>query len=401
MAVPLPMNVGNAESELFERVFVAVEERGAQEARDASSLMRLQLARHGEYVSACAKIEAFSDSMRALGTPLVPLRFPIRLTSGTRESVQTGVHRSFVRFLQDLYEVVLVQHGHVMDDACTDMPALLEQLAGALTLAQCNVLDGEAAHAEAVKGTVRHAERCRLAAVRAESEALLGIGNACEIVAAVLRDFGRTMVSIGKSKVASRFCAFLNAAERRGLREAGEALMRVRHIADAFEGHAWLSGAKSMDDAQLVRAWELLKLSHRVLADALTWEVRRVRWLVATNPGNQCWCGLALESGYVGSLVCAPAHMRSFATGQRVRVVRETDVPPFTCRLSAACVTNLLVELLREGHLVLDRISAGYATRILTFDFCKYEKMAQFLLDDEVRPWVESVRKYLVELVTP
>ena len=138
--------------------------------------------------------------------------------------------------------------------------------------------------------------------------------------------------------------------------------------------------------------------THDELAHNLLWQKRRIGWLVSAGPANQCWCGLELQCGLVGSLVCAPAHMRSFATGERVRAVREAEPAVFSCRLSAACVSNLLVDLLRDGHLVLDRISVGYATRILTSDFCKYEKTARQLLDDEVRPWIARMQKCVVEL---
>jgi hypothetical protein len=89
--------------------------------------------------------------------------------------------------------------------------------------------------------------------------------------------------------------------------------------------------------------------------------------------------------------------MRSFATGKRMRVARVEQGAPFTCRLGAACVANTLVDLMRDGHMVLNRVSAGYATRILTFDFCKYEKVARNTLDDHVRPWAARVCGSLVE----
>lgn len=385
MAMLLPMNVGNAEAELFEQVFRLVEEKGSQAERDEAALVRLQLERHGEYVRACERLEVFSDAMRAVVAPLVLLRFPMRLTEGTRASIRTGARRSFLRFLEDLHEAVVSQHA--LSDSCTDLPALLNHLANVLTLAQCNVLDGKTTHGDAVLQVVAHAEKARLAAVREESEVLLKLSAACEVVASVLRDFGRIMLTIGKSKVAKRFRALLVFAERRGLCAAGE--VAVRHL--CIDG-LWLRGVDALNDAQLVQEWETLKQTHRRLADALAWEVRRVRWLVSCNSSNTCWCGVKLESGFVGSLVSPPAQMRQFATEDRVRVVREVNTQPFTCRLSAACVTNLLVELLHEGHLVLDKISRGYATRVLTFDFCKYEKVARHLLDVEVRPWVARMR---------
>jgi hypothetical protein len=77
--------------------------------------------------------------------------------------------------------------------------------------------------------------------------------------------------------------------------------------------------------------------------------------------------------------------------------VRADEGAPFRCRLSAACVVNALVGLLAGGHLVLNRFSTGYATRIVTFDFVKYEKMARHLLDDHVRPWAKRIGDSLVD----
>ena len=80
--------------------------------------------------------------------------------------------------------------------------------------------------------------------------------------------------------------------------------------------------------------------------------------------------------------------MRSFVGGERVRVGIEAQEVPFVCYLSAASVANAVLELLREHRLPLNRISAAYATRIMTFDFCKYERAARNILEDTVRPWV-------------
>jgi hypothetical protein len=398
MAMPLPLQLGASERALFERAFAAIEERGTQEMRDEASVMRAQLARHAQYVRACARIEEFSDKMRSIGAPLAPLRFPIRLTDGTRASVQAGMYRSFTRFVEDLHDAVLVEHGGELDAACTDLPAFAEQLAGALTLEACRVLDGEVTHAHAVRVVVHHVEQCRLAAVRKESEALLPLGSACESIVEILRFFGRTLATCAKG-LAGRMRTFLRASDRKGLRAAGKTLLETGHLRDLLAPHRdWLSGeARAADDAQMVRMCTLLQQAHSGLAEALTWQSRRVRWLAAAHSSNACWCGLSITSGVEGSLLHAPAHMRSFATGKRMRVARVEQGAPFTCRLGAACVANTLVDLMRDGHMVLNRVSAGYATRILTFDFCKYEKVARNTLDDHVRPWAARVCGSLVE----
>ena len=400
MAMPLPMQVSARERASFERVFAAIESRGSQELRDEASVMRLQLDRHARYVGACAKLEAHGDELRESGASLVPLRFPMRLTEGTRDSVKTGAYRSFLRFVQDLHESVLTEHGGSMDDACTDVPAFLEKLAGALTLETCRVLDGGVGHAAAVQVVVRHAERCRVAAVREESKALDDLGRACDAVVAILRDFGRKMSGRAKG-VATHMRTWLKAADRKGLRPAGAVLLAAVNLREGLVDHeCWLASdarRDDADDAKLVRMCALLRETHCALAEDLTWQARRARWLVATSSANACWCGLALSCDVLGTLVHAPAHMRSFATSHRVRLVRADEGAPFRCRLSAACVANALVGLLADGHLVLNRFSAGYATRIVTFDFVKYEKMARHLLDDHVRPWAKRIGDSLVD----
>ena len=57
----------------------------------------------------------------------------------------------------------------------------------------------------------------------------------------------------------------------------------------------------------------------------------------------------------------------------------------------AAGVVNTVLELLHADRLPLDRIGAAYASRILTFDFCKYESAARNILEETLRPWCERV----------
>ena len=56
----------------------------------------------------------------------------------------------------------------------------------------------------------------------------------------------------------------------------------------------------------------------------------------------------------------------------------------------------MVVRAVVVRRLVLNRVGVGYATRIVTFDFCKYEKVARKLLDDHVRPWAARLQKELV-----
>ena len=61
------------------------------------------------------------------------------------------------------------------------------------------------------------------------------------------------------------------------------------------------------------------------------------------------------------------------------------------CYLSVVSVANVVMDLLRDRKLPLNRISASYANRVLNFYFCKYERAAQNILCDTLQPWLEKV----------
>ncbi len=387
----LPMHLGVAEAARYDATLLTIEARGSDERRAEATLVRQQLALHASYVNACEKIERFSDELRESGAPLVPLRFPIRLTQKTRACVEDGMFRSFQRFLQDLHGAVLAQHVGGVDDAATNVDAFLTRLANALTLESCRVLDGLVPHGEARNVCLSYIDKCRLDVVRREGLALLALGEACGVLVDCLRRFARSVAHIGK-RPGERMRAFVKTAERKGLCEAALRLRAGRQLREVLERHAcWLQG-DAMDDERAERTYQLLARTHLELAQRLMAQQRRIGSLVATNAANRCWCGLKLATGGVdGALVHAPAHMRCLAGEERVRVVRESQEPSYTCYLSAVSVANLLDALLRDEHLPLNRVSATYANRILTFDFCKYERAARNILEDTVRPWYERI----------
>lgn len=383
-----PMHLRPSEAAAFDATLACIDERGADADRSEATLIRQQLALHASYVRVCQTIEGFSDKMRASGAHLVPLQFPIRLTPKTRECVEDGMFRSFLRFLEDLHTSVLAQHKDGVDDVSTDTPAVLTKVANALTLESCRILDGQASAAEARNVCTTYIDKCRREIVRLESAHLLELDSACAVVVNCLRRFDTAASKIGK-RVVARMRDFLRAAERKGLSAAARKLQAVRRTRTLLEKHTWLYGG-DFDDARIERIYELLVVTHSELAQGLMWQQRRIAWLASTNSANRCWSGLALASGVVdGELVQAPAHMRSLAGEQRVRIVLDTEEAHFACLLSAVGVADLVVELLHERHLPLNRISAAYADRILTFDFCKYEQAARNILEETVRPWHE------------
>lgn len=386
----LPMQIEQREHERIAAALDAVDTDGLASDRAEAMLMRQQLALHASYVEACAKLEACADAMRSSDEHLVPLRFPLRLTQRTRKSVEDGLYRSFLRFLQDIHSTVVTQHGGALGDAVTEVDAFATKLANVLTLETCRVLDGLVSHADALEVCVSYTEKCRAAAVREESAHLLTLDNACEVVIATLARFSTRAAKISRD-VPERMRAFLKSSERKGLSGAATRLAREPQLLGAIaKHHVWLFGGEG-DDAKVVRIYELLLLTHLELAQALTWQRRRVAWLSSANSANMCWCGIVVGTGMEGTLVHAPAHMRCFAGEERVRLIIEWREAPFACYLSVVGVANTVLELLHTHRLPLDRIGAAYASRILTFDFCKYESAAQNILEDTVRPWCERV----------
>lgn len=386
----LPMQVEQREHERIVAALDAVDSGGAANDRAEAVLMRQQLALHASYVEACGKLEACADTRRASDKHLVPLRFPLRLTPRTRASVEDGLYRSFLRFLQDLHSTVVAQHGAVLGDSVSNVDAFLSKLANVLTLETCRVLDEIVSQAEASEVCASYIEKCRAAAVREESTHLLTLDRACEVVIEALARFSTRATKISRD-VPERMRTFLKNSERKGLSGAAMRLAREPRLHGAIaKHHVWLFGGEG-DDAKVSRIYEMLLLTHLELAQALAWQRRRVAWLSSASSANMCWCGIAVGTGLEGALVQAPAHMRCFAGEERVRLVVDRREAPFACYLSVAGVANTVLELLHAHRLPLDRIGAAYASRILTFDFCKYESAARNILEDTLRPWCERV----------
>ena len=385
-----PMNIGRVERVHFENTFAKVEESGPDEIRSEVVLIKQQLELHDCYANACEKLEDFADEIRDKGDHLVSLRFPMRLTQKTRDTVERGLFRSFTRFVHDLHCTILQMHGVHLADAVTNSHAFLQKLSDVLTLESCRVIDGVVTHQEARAVCTSYIKKCRADAVRVESSNLASLDHACKVVLEMLQRFCKASTTISKS-IASGMRKFLKSSERKGLAAAARRLSEEHKLRVQMHQHSWMLGG-ALDDEQLVKVHNLILLTHRELSDTLSWQLRRTAWLWETNSSNGCWCGVSSVEGLNGVLVHAPAHMRSFYHNARVRLVLEPKDDLFTCYLSSACVANILLDLLHTRRLVLNRISSAYANRILTFDFCKYESAAQNILENTIRPWCKKTQ---------
>ena len=372
-----------------------VEQHGSDEERSEATFVREQLALHTSYADACVKIEQYAEDMRQKGAPLVLMRFPIRLTQKTRESVENGMFRSFRCFLQDLHVAVVRQHesgwGGVDDSATGDVDFFLVRLANVLTLESCRVLDRSATGQQARDVCVAYIEGCRREVVQLETAAMQSLSDACTVAVDCLRRFSKESTKIGKGDVVVRMRAFLKTAERKGLSAAAARMAKERQMRSVMETHGWMHGGQLQDDARVARIHALLVLTHDDLSHTLLWHCRRIAWLRATSAANRCWCGLTIGPDADGELLQAPAHLRVFAGDERLRVAPERTEEPFVCYLSVVSVANVVLSLLRDRRLPLHRISASYANRVLTFDFCKYERAARNIMCDTLQPWLERM----------
>ena len=393
--MPMPMHIRRSDAELYHALLLTIERSDEEPLKSEGTFIREQLELHASYVNACAKIEAFADEARESGAHLVRLRFPIRPTQKTRESIENGMHRSFYRFLQDLHAAVVAQHGNAVDDYVTQVDPFLARLANALTLESCRLLDGKASAREARTVCITYSEKLRRETIHADCRSLGELHCACEVAINCLRRFSREKARIAKDP-ATLMRAFLRTAERTGLRNEALRMRQDRQVRQAIAKHVdWMNDlGRTFDDERVGRVYDLLVLTHVELTQALRWQQRRITWLKAASADNCAWCGVSLSTGVEGALLHAPAHMRVFSCDERVRLVLDKSEAAFAHYLSTVAVANTVIELLHRRWLQLHRIDSTYANRVLAHDFCKYETAAQRILEDTVAPWAERVKQH-------
>ena len=430
-----------------------VEDDGLSEHREQLALIRQQLDLLVQYRSTCVKLQAFARSLRARGDFLVPLRFPLRPTPRNRQSIGEGILRSFTRFIGDLLVLCLTTNTPRLECLRHDANSpLVARLARVLAQGSGRVLDREANDADATRGCVQIIESIRNALVREECGVLSEMRDACRLIGDVMVIFSKRWTGLKKKPQRADMIfagkAFLKTAARQGsgLSHAVHTLCKRRRMAAVFEPHAWLTKQYAgFTDDEVVDVWNDLVNSHAQFSQAVSWEVRRVDWLSSTSAANACWDGVALASNRSpaplgnlrkpcegedetsgvpqgfregedgedvsddggddvaetwaanGALVHAPAHMATFVTLERLRLVSEPQTSPFSSYLSTVRVTNVVLELLLTKRLVLGRISADYAQRIVAFDFSKYETAAARIVVDTLNPFGQNVGLFFEE----
>lgn len=387
------------------------------------SLVQQQLDLLVQYQSTCAKLQAFSHSLRERGDALVPFRFPLRPTPRNRTSIEEGVARSFVRFVEDLYVQCLTTNARQLE--CLrhiGNSPLVAHMARTLTSASCRILDRELCEKDARALCEQSIERSRSALIREEREALVEMTRACTLVAELMALFCRRWNarkrSASRADTVAVGRAFLKTAARQGqgLSHAVHTLCKRRRMAAVFEGQAWLTKQYAgFSEDEVLDVCSRLMASHVLIERAVRWEMRRIDWLSVANVANACWGGVTIASSSLpmdasdevlspsdtwatdGAVVHAPAHMGAFVKLERLRLVAEPQTAPFTSFLGTVRLTNVLLDLLSTGQLALGRVSAEYAQRIVAFDFSKYESASHRIVEETLRPFGKSASVYFFD----
>lgn len=389
-----------------------VKRRGVQEECDQLEHARQQVDLCRQYDATCAKLQTYSRSVRVSGDLLVPMRLPVRPTARNRQSIADGMLRSFTHFVRELSALSLTTNPHRLECVRHDPDApLVGHLASVLALESGRILDRLVAPQEAVDVCIRFIEARRLALVREECTTLHAVRTACSLVSDLMQLFCKRLRALKRSATHTDVVAasrgwLRTAARGQGLSHAVHALCRRRRMAPFFDAHPWLTRQYAdFSDEEALTVWDTLLEKHEEFSQFVEWEMRRIDWLCATNAANTCWDGVALSScandapgvrdeatwATAGVLVHAPAHIGTFATLERVHLVGEVQTAPYSCHMATVRVANVLLELLRTQRLVLDKISAEYATRIAASDYAKYESARRRIVEDTLKPFGEVV----------
>ena len=96
-------------------------------------------------------------------------------------------------------------------------------------------------------------------------------------------------------------------------------------------------------------------------------------------------------------LLQAPGHLGVFAKGRlrlaaAPRLLHSVGTRSSHSELAGVRMSRLLGALLREGHLMLDRLGSDYANRVVVCEYCKYERAVLSIEAETLVPLGHLVR---------
>jgi hypothetical protein len=426
-----------SEGTWLERALAAAHARVRERPSDHGVLSRAYFAKEQlqlvqKYQRICARLERHGAELLTKQTPLVPVHFPVTPLPNTRVSMAEGISRAYVLFCRQLHEATLsvaperlapiaplamaklvgfVQRVAV--DLWEDTQAVINDETASETVCARLVASLEEFATECV-----HEERARLCVARAE----------CDAFSCALRDFldkralsDRQLKRRGDGAGASKarvVRTWLRGLVRRGHGSALRTLLdrRAREIRDPCrltiaalrcidEGFERMR-RDTAEDRQVMKAddwavqlYDALRMMGNVLLHHAVAEGDKVRWLEEQSTNARCWCStvvvedapeIAMTADHA-PLLQAPGHLGVFAHG-RLRLLAPPDPTARHAELAGVRMARLLVALLRNGHLPLDRLGSDYANRIVVCEYCKYERAVLNMEAETLVPFGQLVR---------
>lgn len=387
-----------------------------------------------KYQRICARLERYGAALRTKQTPLVPVHFPVTPLPNTRVSMAEGISRALVLFCRRMHEATLAvapeRLAPVAPTAMAKLVGFVQSTAVGMWEETRAVINQETNEAEA---RARMVERCEQFAAECVREERLRLGPArteCDAFACALRDFldkralsDRQLKRRGHGADAAKagvVRTWLRGLVRRGHGGALRTLLdrRAREIRERCSCRLTIAALRCLDegfermrrdtaeDRQVVdddewaaRLYNALRMMGNELLHHAVAEGDNLRWLEEQAMDAHCWCTTAVVADAPeiamaadhAPLLQAPGHLAVFAHG-RLRLHAPPDPATRRAELAGVRMARLLVALLREEHLPLDRLGCDYANRIVVCEYCKYERAVMSIEAETLVPFGQLVR---------
>lgn len=396
-----------------------------------------------KYQRICVRLERYGAELLSKRTPLVPVHFPVTPLPNTRLSMQEGITRSLVLFCRQLHEVTLVvandRLAPIAPMPMTKLVAFVRSMANDLWEGMQAITNQEdtvrTTRARLVRVCTQFAREC----VREERVAINTTRSQCDALACALRDFldNRMLTERQIKRRKNVYAAQANILRtwvrglvRRGHGGALQALRSGYTFVNAMKESAqssskwWIAtSVQSVEevfrcmhsdnpkDAELVANDDWILTAYNGLCRVGEWlmahaisEGDELRWLEEQNEDASCWCSThivcdAPEVGMTGHapLLQAPGHLGVFAKGRlrlaaAPRLLHSVGTRSSHSELAGVRMSRLLGALLREGHLMLDRLGSDYANRVVVCEYCKYERAVLSIEAETLVPLGHLVR---------
>tara|TARA_B110000902_G_scaffold12942_1_gene15672 strand:- start:2787 stop:4013 length:1227 start_codon:yes stop_codon:yes gene_type:complete len=361
-------------------------------------LIRQQTETLTRYCGVLKLLHDYENTMANDAVRLVSTRFPVDLLPRTKQYVMQGLANSLSSFVHGVHSASMATSVPTLRSKQPGVHLCNSEWATSLATSLYNefksVLDGQTAM-KARTTMLRLLEDLATLAIEEEQSRLREVSECCSCVRTACVLFGRRLLSCKK-----RSCG---AARQKAARSWLAATRREVTSEALVTCRPWLTGVTEMvsvfdangplDDDAAEGLYACMEAEHDKLATALAFELRRINWLLSASPESPCWSGLVItpdqcDHAFDERVLTPPPHLGSFATGRlRVTADPRSLFTAFSCGLAVVRVARLLAQLLRDGHLPVDRLGRSFANRVVVYEFAKYEHAVIRIEGDTLVPF--------------